>query len=181
MQQTFRKGLQKLNATTRKRVDTNFSFWLALSCRAKTLTESKQTLSNSWNSFQIMILWPSNMCHLIMWKRSKFLRPIVKKAFKIFQCNILQSDEPPWSGLQSRFPFVMGTGQNFLPGSGWVSLGQPSMIWAWFWKISLNNVKIFNFYPLGQKNIFELGQKVPGSKAGRPLIYCGSGRVRAHH
>jgi len=38
----------------------------------------------------------------------------------------------------------------------------------------LKNVSFFNFFPLSQKNLFGLGQKVFGSKAGRPLIYCGS-------
>jgi len=30
------------------------------------------------------------------------------------------------------------------------------------------------FFPSDQKNIFGLDQKVPGSKVGQPLIYCGS-------
>jgi len=40
------------------------------------------------------------------------------------------------------------------------------------------------FCPSGQKNFIGLGQKVPGSELGWPLIYFGSkvcsGRVRAH-
>jgi len=52
-----------------------------------------------------------------------------------------------------------------------VGLGQPFMVWVWIWKISPKSV---NFLPSGQKNLFRSGQKVPGSKAGRPLIYCGS-------
>jgi len=86
---------------------------------------------------------------------------------------------------------VMGPGQNFLTqvGSGqffvaWVRSGQPFMVWVWIWKISPRNVKFSIFFPLGQKNLFGSGQKIPGSKAGRPLIYYGSkvssGRVRAH-
>jgi len=38
------------------------------------------------------------------------------------------------------------------------------MVWVWVWKILPKNVKFFNFSPSGQK--------VPGSKAGQPLIYC---------
>jgi len=57
---------------------------------------------------------------------------------------------------------------NFL----WLGSGQPFMVWVW--KISPKNVKFFNFYPLGQKNLFGLSQKVPGSKVDQPLIYCGS-------
>jgi len=55
---------------------------------------------------------------------------------------------------------------------------------GWIWKISPKNAKLFNFFPLYKKNLFGLGQKVPGLKAGWPLIYCRSkvcsGRVRAH-
>jgi len=59
----------------------------------------------------------------------------------------------------------MGPGQKFLTRIG---SGQPIMVWVRIWKISPKNVKFFNFFPFG------LGQKVPGSKPGRPLIYCGS-------
>jgi len=73
---------------------------------------------------------------------------------------------------------VMGLGQNFLTwvGSGWVDSlwlgsGQPFMVWDCIWKIS---PKFFNFFALGQKILFGSGRKVPGSKVGWPLIYCGS-------
>jgi len=76
---------------------------------------------------------------------------------------------------------VMGPGQNFLTpvGTGQffvarVGPGQPFMVWVWIWKISTKNVKFFNFFPFGSKNIFGSGQKVPKSKAGWPLIYCES-------
>jgi len=56
------------------------------------------------------------------------------------------------------------------------------MLWVWVWKISPKNVKFFNLFPFGSKKISS-GQKVPGSKVGRPLIYCGSkvslGQVRS--
>jgi len=52
--------------------------------------------------------------------------------------------------------------------------GQQSMVWVWVWKISPKNVNFFNFLLFASKNLFGLGQKVPWSKAGRPLIYCGS-------
>jgi len=52
-----------------------------------------------------------------------------------------------------------------------------------FGKFSLKTSNFAIFFPFGQKNLICLGQKVPGSKAGRPLIYCGSkvssGRVRS--
>jgi len=67
-----------------------------------------------------------------------------------------------------------------------------------FWLLNLfykqtivchNSPQIFNFFPFGsKKNLFGSGQKVPGSKTGWPLIYCGSkaclgwvglGRVRS--
>jgi len=71
---------------------------------------------------------------------------------------------------------VMGLGQNFLTRVGSAIYG-----------LGLNlekNVNFFNFFPPGQKNLFESNQKVPRSKVGRPLIYCvskvSSGQVRAH-
>jgi len=38
--------------------------------------------------------------------------------------------------------------------------------------LQISNFSIFS--PSGQKNSIGSGQKVPGSKTGRPLIYCGS-------
>jgi len=49
------------------------------------------------------------------------------------------------------------------------------MVWVWILKFSPKNVKFFNFFYLRlKKNLFRSGQKVPGSMAGWPLIYCGS-------
>jgi len=54
--------------------------------------------------------------------------------------------------------------------------GRVSHLWFGFefgkFPLKIPNFSIF--FPLGQKNLFETGQKVPGSKASRPLIYCGS-------
>jgi len=37
------------------------------------------------------------------------------------------------------------------------------------------NIRFFNFFPSAQKkSLWVSGQKVPGSKASQPLIYCGS-------
>jgi len=45
----------------------------------------------------------------------------------------------------------------------------------WVWKISPLKYQILQFFPLrNKKNLIELGQKIPRSKMGRPLIYCGS-------
>jgi len=67
---------------------------------------------------------------------------------------------------------------------GRVGSGQSFMVWVWICKIFPKNNKFCNFFPSGQKNLFGSGQKVPGLKAGQPLIYCwskvSSGRVRAH-
>jgi len=82
----------------------------------------------------------------------------------------------------------MGPAQNLLTwvGSifcclGQVGLGQPSLVWVW--KISPKTNKFFNFLPFESKKQFGSGQKVSGSKARRPLIYCGSkvcsGRFRS--
>jgi len=75
----------------------------------------------------------------------------------------------------------------FYPGwikffcSGQAGSGQQSLVWVWHWKIYLEIPNFSILCPLGpQKNIFGLGQKVPRSKTGWPLLYFGSGRVRAH-
>jgi len=54
----------------------------------------------------------------------------------------------------------------------WEGSSQPSLVWVW--KISPKKLKFFNFFFSDQKNLTRLGQKVPGSKTGWPLIYCGS-------
>jgi len=65
-------------------------------------------------------------------------------------------------------------------GLGQVGSGQPSMVWVWVAKISPKNINFFNFFSLrSKKNLFRSSQKVPGSKAGRLLIYCGS-KVSSH-
>jgi len=71
-------------------------------------------------------------------------------------------------GLGKKFLTLVGSEQFFVAQVG---LGQPFMVWVWVWKISPQNIKFFNFFPFGQKNIFGLCQKVPGSKAGQPLVY----------
>jgi len=56
-------------------------------------------------------------------------------------------------------------------GSGWVS---HYWFGVDFGKFLLKMANFSISFPLGQKNLFGSGQKVPGSKAGEPLIYCGS-------
>jgi len=50
---------------------------------------------------------------------------------------------------------------------------QVSHLWFGF-EFGKFPLKTSNFFPLGKKNLFGSGQKVPGSKAGWPLIYCRS-------
>jgi len=61
-------------------------------------------------------------------------------------------------------------------------IGQVSHFWFGF-EFGKFPLKMSNFFPSDQKNLFGLGQKVLGSKAGWLLIYCGSkvslGRVRS--
>jgi len=70
---------------------------------------------------------------------------------------------------------------NFL----WLGSGRVSHLWFGleFGKFPLK-ISIFQFFPFGSIKISSgLGRKVPRSKAGRPLIYCGSkvssGRVES--
>jgi len=65
---------------------------------------------------------------------------------------------------------VMGLGQKFL-----------TRVRSDIYGLGLNfenfplKCQIFQFFSLRvKKNCFRLGRKVPGSKLGRPLIYCGS-------
>jgi len=60
------------------------------------------------------------------------------------------------------------------PGT-FFELSWVSHLWIGFGKFPLKNPKFFNFFCMGQKRISSvMGQKVPGSNTGRPLIYCGS-------
>jgi len=54
-----------------------------------------------------------------------------------------------------------------------VELGKPFLVRVWVWKISPKNHKFFNFFTFGLKKSLQVSQKVPGSIAGRPLIYAG--------
>jgi len=80
----------------------------------------------------------------------------------------------------------MGSGQKFLTriGSIFCSSSQVSHLWLGFGKfpLKMSNFSIFSLRI--KKNLYRLGQKVPGSKAGQPLIYGESkvslGRVKAH-
>jgi len=84
----------------------------------------------------------------------------------------------------------MGPGQNILTrgGSGQFFVAQVmSAIYGLGLNLENFPLKMSNFsifFHSSQKNLFGLGQKVPGSKAGWPLIYCrskvSSARVRAH-
>jgi len=79
---------------------------------------------------------------------------------------------------------VMGQGQKILTQVGSIFCGSDRVSHLWFGfelgKFRPKNVKKID---KGQKKISS-GRKVPGSKAGQPLIYCGSkvswGQVRAH-
>jgi len=50
-------------------------------------------------------------------------------------------------------------------------MGPGQKILVLVWKISPKNPKIFNFLPFGSKKHHLVGQKVPWSKPGHPLIY----------
>jgi len=73
---------------------------------------------------------------------------------------------------------------------GWFSDGSgskifdPGRVGFEFGNFPLKMSKFSIFFPSDQKNLFGSGQKVPGLKAGWPLIYCrsklGSDWVRAH-
>jgi len=50
--------------------------------------------------------------------------------------------------------------------SGWFELGQPSL--------GQEKLVFSIFIPSSKKNLLGLGQKIPVSEPGHPLIYCGS-------
>jgi len=50
-----------------------------------------------------------------------------------------------------------GSGSKILTG-----LGKLFMFWVWIWKISLKNIKFFNFFPSGQKNPLRSGRSQLG-------------------
>jgi len=56
--------------------------------------------------------------------------------------------------------------------------GQKRVSHLWFgfefgkYPLKMSNFSIF--FPSGQKTLFGSGQKIPRSKEGLPLIYCGS-------
>jgi len=77
-----------------------------------------------------------------------------------YHCLPPPSNKSKWHSLQSS----VGSRSNFL----WLGLGQPFTVWDWVGKMS---PKTSNFFNSGPK---ESLQKVPGSKAGRPPIYCES-------
>jgi len=61
-------------------------------------------------------------------------------------------------------------------GSKFFDPGRVSHLWFGFefgkFPLKMSNFSIFSLRV--KKNIFGSGRKVPGLKAGRPLIYCGS-------
>jgi len=88
--------------------------------------------------------------------------PICESTFIIF-CNL---------GFEKLQACSDGSGSKIFDPT----LGQPSMVWVWIWKISPKKMSNFSLF-------FPSGQKVLGLKAGQPLIYCGlkisSGRIRS--
>jgi len=73
---------------------------------------------------------------------------------------------------------VMGPGHKYLTRVGSIFCGSGRVSHLWFefefGKFALKTSNFSIFFPSGQKNLFGSGRKVPGSKAGWPLIYCGS-------
>jgi len=56
----------------------------------------------------------------------------------------------------------------------WPRLGQPFMVWSWFWKFPLK-MSIFSiFFLMDQKISLRVGPKSTQTNAGWPLNYCGS-------
>jgi len=72
--------------------------------------------------------------------------------------------------LMKEVRLVMSPGKFFVARVG---SGRVSHLWLRF-EFGKFPPKISNFSIFGKKNLFWLGQKVPRSKAGRPLIHCGS-------
>jgi len=92
-------------------------------------------------------------------------------------------DRAPLAGqylLMLQPEVMMGSGQFFL-AQDWS--GQPSLLWVWVRKFYPKNNKFLIFSPLCQKNLFGLGQKVPGSKGVGLLFTTGQkyAQVRLGH
>jgi len=99
--------------------------------------------------------------------------PSQSRKESLLHCLFKERQPFIWERLGSEWWLVMGPGQKFLTRVG---SGRVSHLWFGleFGKFPLKTSNFSIFYPSGQKNCFGSGRKVPGSKPGRPLIYCGS-------
>jgi len=131
------------------------------------------------------IAWCSDLftfCNCAMLRFVYFLRRSVWICF-LFACFYVMLGWSKCSPVSSKKSsvltlLVMGPGKKFLIqvrsifcSSGWIR----SAIYGLGLENSPFKCQIFQFFALWvKKNLFGLGQKVPGSEAGQPLIYCGS-------
>jgi len=86
----------------------------------------------------------------------------------LFQDDWILWERCHWKNIQEQLSLpitlVMGPGQNILTQIGLgqflaarVGSDQPLMVWVWIRKISPKNIKFFNFFPFGKKNLFRVG------------------------
>jgi len=90
----------------------------------------------------------------------------------MFSCEVLD-----WEIINVQFSDGSGS-KNFDPSR--VGLGCVSHLGRFGFELGKFPLKMSNFSIFllqVKKNIFGLGWKVPRSRAGRPLIYCGSGTI----
>jgi len=91
----------------------------------------------------------------------------------ILSSYIYYTSELSWlvMGPDQKILTRVGSGQFFV-----ARVGRVSHLWFGieFQKFPLKMSNFSIFFPSGQKNLLWSGRKVPGSKPGQPLIYCGS-------
>jgi len=124
--------------------------------------------------------------HLVAWTITYRYSKTLFDADKMHHFCIIRTYKLVVMGPGQKILTRVGSGQFFVARVGPVRVSHLLFGFE-FGKFPIKMSNFSIFFPSDQKkqkNIFGSGQKVPGSKASRPLICCGSkvslGQVRAH-
>jgi len=141
--------------------------WTSLNCKGILLS------SAHWKSWRT--IWSQLICYKKYFIFGKFKR---KFHFTLASENFTFSisfSQVKYSEISKFLKFfcniynvLMGLGQFFVARVSHLRFGFG------FGKSPLKIPNFSIFFHLSQKNLIAFGQKVPRSKTGRPLIYCGS-------